>query len=236
MSRAGKSDNAVELGVMRDFRDNVMLKDPKLAKLVQKYYETAPSVVATINQREDAPEIYDLMRERYLKPGVQQVMDGDTKGALKTYADMLSFMAPLARTPVGDKLATGAEKVSDTLGQKGSVALQSGGFVFPADVVSAVGAGSSNAGLEALAKHYGAQPIAGQGHGQSDDIPATIDGQQPARVARDEAVLDADQVARIGGGDSKRGAKKLYDVMARVRKQSMGTTRQMRPVNLKELA
>jgi len=119
----------------------------------------------------------------------------------------------------------------------GPVPLQSGGFVFPADVVSALGAGSSSAGLEALAKRYGAQPVRGKGHGQSDDVPAAIDGKQPARVARDEAVLSAEQVARIGGGDPKKGAKKLYDVMKRVRKQATGSPKQMRVIDPnKELA
>jgi hypothetical protein len=111
------------------------------------------------------------------------------------------------------------------------VALQSGGFVFPADVVSAIGAGSSSAGLEALAKRYGARPVSGKGHGQSDDIHATIDGSQEARVARDEAVLDAAQVAKIGGGDPKKGAKKLYDMMTKVRKQATGSSKQMRAIN-----
>jgi hypothetical protein len=114
----------------------------------------------------------------------------------------------------------------------GTVALQSGGFVIPADVVAALGAGSSSAGLELLAQRLGAKPIAGKGHGQSDDIPATIDGTQEARVARDEMVLDAEQVARIGGGDPKKGAKKLYDMMSKVRKQATGSPKQMRPVNV----
>ncbi len=113
----------------------------------------------------------------------------------------------------------------------GTVALQSGGFVFPADVVSAIGAGSSGAGLEVLAKKFGARPVQGKGHGQSDDIEAHIDGKQRARVARDEAVLDAAQVAKIGGGDPKKGAKKLYDMMARVRKQATGSAKQMRVIN-----
>jgi hypothetical protein len=113
-----------------------------------------------------------------------------------------------------------------------AVALQSGGFVFPADVVAALGAGSSGAGLEVLAKKFGAKPISGKGHGQSDDIPAMIDGQRKARVARDEAVLDAAQVARVGGGDPKKGAKKLYDMMTRVRKQATGSPKQMRAINV----
>jgi hypothetical protein len=119
----------------------------------------------------------------------------------------------------------------------GVVPLQSGGFVFPADVVSALGAGSSSAGLEALAKRFGATPVQGKGHGQSDDIEATIDGKQPARVARDEAVLSAEQVTAIGGGDPKKGAKKLYAMMARVRKQATGSKKQMRVIDAnKELA
>jgi predicted secreted protein len=76
-----------------------------------------------------------------------------------------------------------------------------------------------------LAKRYGARPVAGKGHGQSDDVHATIDGQQPARVARDEAVLDAAQVKKAGG------AKKLYAMMERVRKQATGSPKQMRAID-----
>jgi hypothetical protein len=130
----------------------------------------------------------------------------------------------------GDGTGSGGDTGGGDWAEGGIVSLQTGGFVFPADVVSAVGAGSSSAGLETLAKKYGARPVKGKGHGQSDHIPAVIDGKQPARVARDEAILDAEQVTRIGGGDPKKGAKKLYDMMARVRKQSMGRNKQMRPI------
>jgi hypothetical protein len=112
------------------------------------------------------------------------------------------------------------------------VALQNGGFVIPADVVAIAGEGSSNAGLEVLAEKLGAQPVQGKGRGQSDDVHALIDGRQPARVARDEAILDAEQVTRIGGGDPKRGAKKLYDMMTRVRKQATGSPKQMRVIDV----
>jgi hypothetical protein len=110
-------------------------------------------------------------------------------------------------------------------GSVAPVPLQSGGFVFPADVVAALGAGSSSAGLEVLAKRFGARPVQGKGHGQSDDVHAAIDGKQPARVARDEAILDAAQVQKAGG------PKKLYAMMERVRKQATGSPKQMRVVN-----
>jgi hypothetical protein len=107
----------------------------------------------------------------------------------------------------------------------GSVDLKKGGFVVPADVVSALGNGSSEAGLEMLAKRYGAKPIKGKGDGQSDSIKAKIDRKQPAAVARDEAYLGPAQVKKAGG------AKKLYAMMDNIRTQAHGKKEQQRPVN-----
>lgn len=103
--------------------------------------------------------------------------------------------------------------------------LQNNGFVVPADVVSMLGNGSSSAGLEALASHYGARPIKGPGDGMSDSIETHIDGVRRARVARDEAYIPPAQVKAAGGAD------KLYAMMAKVRKQAHGKPAQQRKVN-----
>jgi hypothetical protein len=108
--------------------------------------------------------------------------------------------------------------------------MESGGFVVPADVVSALGNGSTDAGLRALSQ-LGAEPIRGQGDGQSDDIPANIDGAQPARVADGEAYLAPSKVAQLGNGDPANGAKRLYDMLARVRQHAHGHVEQQRPVD-----
>jgi hypothetical protein len=108
--------------------------------------------------------------------------------------------------------------------------MESGGFVVPADVVSALGNGSTDAGMRALSQ-LGAEPIRGQGDGQSDDIPAHIDGAQPARVADGEAYLAPSRVAALGKGDPADGAKRLYDMMARVRQHAHGHAEQQRPVD-----
>lgn len=110
------------------------------------------------------------------------------------------------------------------LAEGGEVGLSAGGFVIPADVVSMLGNGSSDAGLEVLAKHLGAQPIEGPGDGMSDSIPARIDGAQPAAVARQEAYLTPAQV-RAAGGEAK-----LQELLTRVRQAAHGTKRQQRPV------
>lgn len=110
----------------------------------------------------------------------------------------------------------------------GEVQMAEGGFVIPADVVSMAGNGSSSAGLEAFGSLMGAVPIDGPGDGMSDDIPASIDGRAPARVARQEAYLPPETVARMGG------AKKLYSMVERVRRMAHGKVEQQRPVDLRK--
>lgn len=99
----------------------------------------------------------------------------------------------------------------------GEVELSDGAFVMDARTVSELGNGSSGAGQELLAK-MGGRPIRGPGDGVSDSVPARIGRDQPARVARDEVVIPADAVRRIGGGSDKRGAQKLYALMDKAHK------------------
>ena len=107
---------------------------------------------------------------------------------------------------------------------KGGMA--SGGFVVPADVVSALGNGSTDAGLRVLKSMLGKiKPIKGKGDGLSDSIKTNIDGKQPARVADGEAYIDPKTVKRIGG------AQKLYAMMDKIRAQAHGKTTQQRKVN-----
>lgn len=109
--------------------------------------------------------------------------------------------------------------------------LNAGGFVIPADVVSHFGNGSSDAGLKLLSAKLGATPIKGDGDGMSDSIPTTIDGQQKALVAHEEAYLSPEKVAKLGGGDAKKGAKRLRDMMARIRQARTGSEEQGRQIN-----
>jgi hypothetical protein len=71
----------------------------------------------------------------------------------------------------------------------------------------------------------------GPGTGLSDDIPATIGDKQPARLAAGEFVVSSDVVSNLGGGSTDAGAKMLYNMMDRVRKQAHGTKKQIKPVN-----
>jgi hypothetical protein len=81
----------------------------------------------------------------------------------------------------------------------------------------------------------GGRFLSGGGDGLSDDIPAVIGGKQPAKLADGEFVISSDVVSNLGNGSSKAGAKKLYAMMDRVRKQAHGSKKQISKVNAHEV-
>jgi hypothetical protein len=73
--------------------------------------------------------------------------------------------------------------------------------------------------------------LSGGGDGMSDDIKATINGKQPARLADGEFVIPADVVSHLGNGSSKAGAKQLYSMMDKVRTARTGNKKQGKQIN-----
>lgn len=76
----------------------------------------------------------------------------------------------------------------------------------------------------------GGRMLKGPGDGMSDDIPATIAGRQPARLANEEFVVPADVVSHLGNGSSEAGARVLYKMMADVRKARTGKEKQAKQI------
>jgi len=68
--------------------------------------------------------------------------------------------------------------------------------------------------------------LKGPGDGMSDDIPASIDNRQPARLADGEFVIPADVVSHLGNGSTEAGAKKLHKMMTDLRKDRTGNPKQ----------
>lgn len=73
--------------------------------------------------------------------------------------------------------------------------------------------------------------LKGPGDGMSDNIPATIGGRQPARLADGEFVVPADVVSHLGNGSTDAGAKKLHGMMDKVRMDRTGKKKQAPAVN-----
>ena len=72
--------------------------------------------------------------------------------------------------------------------------------------------------------------VMGQGDGMSDEIPFSIEGQQPALLSRDEYVIPADVVSALGNGSSNAGADKLDGFLTDVREKVMGRKRQINEI------
>ena len=105
--------------------------------------------------------------------------------------------------------------------------MKQGGFVVPADVVSMVGEGNTDAGYRRImALLPGSTPIKGVDGGQADTVKTNIEGKQPARVAHGEMYIPPEVVKKAGG------AKKLYAMMDKVRQQATGSKKQIKPVRL----
>jgi hypothetical protein len=77
--------------------------------------------------------------------------------------------------------------------------------------------------------------LRGATDGMADKIYTDIDGQQPARLSHGEFVISADVVSALGQGNSEAGAKKLHDMMGRVRKKAYGRKKQIDPIKGKEV-
>lgn len=72
--------------------------------------------------------------------------------------------------------------------------------------------------------------ITGPGDGQSDQVPAVVDGRKPVNLSTGEYVVPADTVSALGSGSTDAGVKKLDGMTQRVRQKAYGSKRQAKPV------
>jgi len=94
--------------------------------------------------------------------------------------------------------------------------------------------GFAQGGMAAMPEYKaGGKLLRGPGDGMSDDIPAVIRGKtvQRAALADGEFVIPADVVSHLGNGSTDAGAKKLYKMMAQIRRARTGKGTQAPRVN-----
>lgn len=133
----------------------------------------------------------------------------------------------------------------NTVGQLGEVL----GAISPAPTVSEA-VPQSMSGTAAVAESLGGSPSAPEGFsggtgeqdpgggwarggyvpgksgGMDDDVPAIIDGKQPARLSSGEFVFDAATVAALGDGNNQAGARKLDGLRKAIRQKAYGHEKQ----------
>jgi hypothetical protein len=100
--------------------------------------------------------------------------------------------------------------------------------------VEAASGGIMQSSLGGYAAGGNPRLLKGPGDGMSDNIPATINGRQPARLADGEFVVPADVVSHLGNGSTDAGAKHLHAMMNKVRKARTGNPKQGKQINPKK--
>jgi hypothetical protein len=169
------------------------------------------------------------VRYTYTPQPIYKAADGGLMGLMRggTYDDEVGKDDDFAYAPGGD--VNKSKSKSKTRSLKGEPYYKFADSRRDSSMEAAVEQNFAKGGLgAALPPRF----LSGGGDGMSDSIKANIDGKQEARLADGEFVVPADVVSHLGNGSSKAGAKKLYAMMAKIRKARTGRTRQAPEVNV----
>ena len=104
----------------------------------------------------------------------------------------------------------------------------------PAGTQQAASGGIMGYNLGGYADGGNPRLLKGPGDGMSDNIPAVIGSRQPARLADGEFVVPADVVSHLGNGSTDAGAKKLHQMMDKIRMARTGKKKQAPAVKAKK--
>jgi hypothetical protein len=160
---------------------------------------------------------------------IDKIVDGATsKRGLATIAGAVlgPKIAPKGINPMGLRsLQEGGGKQMVQTGAKGT-----GGKGGVRYFEKKAGGGA----IDGYAKGGGLGYLKSAHDGMADQINATIDNKRPAKLSGGEFVIPADVVSHLGNGNSEAGAKQLYELMSRIRKERTGTPKQAKQVNPKK--
>ena len=146
------------------------------------------------------------------------------KGLLQAGLGGLGALAAYKSAKDAQKQAAGA-----TLGKNAPVTATRSAFKGTKYSAEGGGIGSLDMaqGGRALPPRY----LDGHSDGMADKVPANIDGKRPAALSDGEFVIPADVVSHLGNGNSNAGAKRLYEMMDRIRHARTGNSKQGKQIN-----
>ena len=84
-----KEDDCTELTLLREYRDQYLLKTPEGKEIVTSYYDVAPTIVNRINKEAEAKRIYQGILATYIEPCVQLIKEDKKEECKSLYSEML---------------------------------------------------------------------------------------------------------------------------------------------------
>ena len=88
----GKSDNCLELSLMREFRDHWLIHQEWGRCLIDQYYAVAPDIVKAIDADPNRMEVYRDLYNHYIRPCVKCIVRHDFVECEAIYADMVESL------------------------------------------------------------------------------------------------------------------------------------------------
>lgn len=85
----GKPDDCHELQVLRGYRDEYLMVSEEGKKIVEQYYDIAPTIVSHINQTENSKEVYEEIYKKYLLPCIELVEKKNLEECKEVYSSMV---------------------------------------------------------------------------------------------------------------------------------------------------
>lgn len=85
----GKGESCEELELLRDFRDHYMSAQENGEKMIQEYYDIAPTIVKRIDRLPDQDDIYHEIWEKYIQPCIEMIRADQLETCMKHYAAMV---------------------------------------------------------------------------------------------------------------------------------------------------
>lgn len=85
----GKSDDCVELKMLRVFRDKWLAAQPEGLTLIHQYYDEAPVIVEWLKKSNQYEELCSYLLNQYIFPCVQLVKEGEYQKCKSMYQEMV---------------------------------------------------------------------------------------------------------------------------------------------------
>jgi len=93
----GKADDCNELTILREFRDEHLLRTHHGRTLVEEYYNISPALVEKLRSRSrQEPAIFEHLYAKHLMLVVKSIAAGDYDAAILQYRRMLTTIDQVA--------------------------------------------------------------------------------------------------------------------------------------------
>ena len=205
-AETGYKANPTSAAAVQDFLGSSNVVETPVTQVADVVQAATP---VTQNTAPDNSGKLSEIYQYFADPSTQAALaSGDTRGIAET-------MQALGYSPAEVAQATGAN-VADVQA------------AYDAALAPETYYGYAGGGEIAMAK---GRYLQGGTDGMADELPARIGKDQPAALSHGEFVIPADVVSHMGNGNSDAGAKKLYQMMDKIRMARTGTKKQGKKIN-----